>query len=141
MKTRFLFPYWFRYLGLVCFVLHLPVMMMFKQYHDMDNPEPGLFSHSHLFFIFTTLMVTIGLFLFAFSKEKIEDEQIMQLRRDSLQWAVYVNYIILIGVLIFTEHMEMRHILLLNMWTLLLFFILRFQWVIFWMNWQARKGD
>jgi hypothetical protein len=83
----------------------------------------------------------VGLFLFAFSKEKVEDEQIMQLRRDSLQWAVYVNYIILIGVLIFTEHMEMRHILLLNMWTLLLFFILRFQWVIFRMNWSARKGD
>lgn len=141
MKTRFLFPYWFRYLGLACFLVHIPVMLFFSKYHDMDNPQPGLFSNSHLFFIFTTLMVTVGLFLFAFSKEKVEDEQIMQLRRDSLQWAVYVNYIILIGVLIFTEHMEMRHILLLNMWTLLLFFILRFQWVIFKMNWSARKGD
>lgn len=141
MKTRFLFPYWFRYLGLACFLVHIPVMLFFSQYHDMDSQQPGLFTNSHIFFIFTTLMVTVGLFLFAFSKEKVEDEQIMQLRRDSLQWAVYVNYIILIGVLIFTEHMEIRHILLLNMWTLLLFFILRFQWVIFRMNWSARKGD
>src|SRR5260370_42433441 len=89
MKTRFLFPYWFRYLGIACFLVHIPIMLFFKKYHDMDNPQPGLFSGSHVFFIFTTLMVTIGLFLFAFSKEKIEDEQIMQLRRDSLQWAVY----------------------------------------------------
>ena len=139
MKTRFLFPYWFRYLGLACFLVHIPIMMFFKKYHDMDNKEPGLFSGSHVFFIFTTLMVTIGLFLFAFSKEKIEDEQIMQLRRDSLQWAVYVNYIVLIATLIFTEHMEIGHIMMLNMWTLLLFFIFRFQWGIIRNNWSAKK--
>ncbi|HJP63963.1 MAG TPA: hypothetical protein VJ844_10990 [Mucilaginibacter sp.] len=141
MKTRFLFPYWFRYLGLACFLVHIPVMLLFKEHHDMDNAAPGLFSGSHVFFIFTTLMVTIGLFLFAFSKQKIEDEQIMQLRRDSLQWAVYFNYVVLIATLIFTEHMEISHIMQLNMWTLLLFFILRFQWVIFRLNWSAKKGD
>jgi hypothetical protein len=141
MKTRFLFPYWFRYLGLACFLVHIPVMLLFKKHHDMDNTAPGLFSSSHVFFIFTTLMVTIGLFLFAFSREKIEDEQIMQLRRDSLQWAVYFNYVVLITTLIFTEHMEISHIMQLNMWTLLLFFILRFQWVIFRINWSAKKGD
>lgn len=105
----------------------------------MDNQEPGLFTGSHVFFIFTTLMVTIGLFLFAFSKEKIEDEQIMQLRRDSLQWAVYFNYVVLIATLIFTEHMEIGHIMMLNMWTLLLFFIFRFQWAIIRNNWSAKK--
>ncbi len=139
MKTRFLFPYWFRYLGLACFLVHIPIMMFFKKYHDMDNQEPGLFTGSHVFFIFTTLMVTIGLFLFAFSKEKIEDEQIMQLRRDSLQWAVYFNYVVLIATLIFTEHMEIGHIMMLNMWTLLLFFIFRFQWAIIRNNWSAKK--
>jgi len=139
MKTRFLFPYWFRYLGLACFLVHIPIMMFFKKYHDMDSTDTGLFSGSHVFFIFTTLMVTIGLFLIAFSKEKIEDEQIMMLRRDSLQWAVYVNYIVLITVLIFTEHMEIGHIMLLNMWTLLLFFIIRFQWAIIRNNMSAKS--
>lgn len=42
MKTRFLFPYWFRYLGLACFLVHIPIMMFFKKYHDMDNPQPAL---------------------------------------------------------------------------------------------------
>ena len=105
----------------------------------MDNTDTGLFTGSHIFFIFTTLMVTIGLFLFAFSKEKIENEQIMQLRRDSLQWAVYFNYVVLIVTLIFTEHMEIGHIMMLNMWTLLLFFIFRFQWAIIRNNWSAKK--
>ena len=139
MKTRFLFPNWFRYLGLACFLLHLPVMLLFNQYHDMDSKAPGLFNGPHVFFIFTTLMVTVGLFFFAFSKEKVEDEQIMQLRRDSLQWAVYFNYVVLITTLIFTEHMEMGHILMLNMWTLLLIFIFRFQWGIIRNNWLANK--
>jgi hypothetical protein len=139
MKTRFLFPYWFRYLGFACFLVHIPIMMVFKKYHHMDSPDTGLLSGSHVFFVFTTLMVTIGLFLFAFSKEKIEDEQIMQLRRDSLQWAVYFNYVVLIATLIFTEHMEIGHIMLLNMWTLLLFFIIRFQWGIFRNNLSAKR--
>jgi hypothetical protein len=139
MKTRFLFPYWFRYLGLACFLVHIPVMLFFKKYHNMDSPDKGLFTGPHVFFIFTTLMVTIGLFLFAFSKEKIEDEQIMQLRRDSLQWAVYFNYVVLIATLIFTEHLEIGHIMMLNMWTLLLFFIFRFQWAIIRNNWSAKK--
>ena len=141
MKTRFLFPYWFRYLGIGCMVIHLPIMMIFKKTLDTSDADTSLFNSSHVFFIFTTLMVTIGLFLFAFSREKIEDEQIMQLRRDSLQWAVYFNYVVLIATLIFTQHWEMNHVMLLNMWTLLLFFILRFQWVIFRLNWSTKKGD
>ena len=139
MKTRFLFPNWFRYLGLACFLVHIPIMLFFSKYHDMDSKASGLLSGPHIFFIFTTLMVTVGLFFFAFSKEKVEDEHIMQLRRDSLQWAVYFNYVVLITTLIFTEHIDMGHILMLNMWTLLLFFILRFQWCIIRNNWSANK--
>ena len=41
-------------------------------------------------------MVLVGLFLIAFSKEKIEDEQIVQFRLDSLRWAIYLNYAILL---------------------------------------------
>ncbi len=37
---------------------------------------PGIFSPSHILFMTISLMMLIGLFLIAFSKEKIEDEQI-----------------------------------------------------------------
>ena len=141
MKTRFLFPYWSRYAGLVCIVIHLPIMLVLRHMPDHINWDNGggLFTNSHIFFIATTLMVTVGLFLVAFSKERIEDEQIVKLRRDSLYWAIFINYLILIVVLVFTNGMEFNHIMQLNMWAPLLFFIIRFRWVIFRLNQSLNK--
>ena len=86
-------------------------------------------------------MVLIGLFLIAFSKEKIEDEQIIQLRLDSLRWAIYLNYGILVFSLVFTHGSDSKHILLLNIWLPLLFFILRFQWVLYKLNRSVKSDD
>jgi len=66
-------------------------------------------------------MVLVGLFLVAFSLERVEDEQITQLRLDSLRWAIYLNYVILLFSLIFTSGGESHHILMLNIWLPLLF--------------------
>jgi hypothetical protein len=30
MKTKYLFPYWCKYLGAICFVAHVPVMLFVK---------------------------------------------------------------------------------------------------------------
>jgi hypothetical protein len=86
-------------------------------------------------------MFLVGLFLVAFSRERLEDEQIIQLRLDSLRWAIYLNYAILLFGLIFTDGHESGHILMLNIWLPLLFFILRFQWVIYRLNRSAGKND
>jgi hypothetical protein len=81
----------------------------------------------------------IGLVLVAFAKEKIEDEQIAQLRADSLQWAIYLNYIILITSLVFANQQDFKDILHLNLWVPLVFFYIRFRWVIFRLNRSARE--
>ena len=143
MKTRFLFPYWCRYLGYALIVAHIPVMLLRKMI-GFDIPgapfDDSLLSPHHLFFMTTTLLMAVGLFLAAFSKEKIEDEQISQLRLDSLQWAIYVNYILLIVSLILSSDTE--HILFLNLLIPLVFFIIRFQWKIFQNNrLLKRDGD
>jgi hypothetical protein len=93
-----------------------------------------LFTNEHLFFIVSIILVLVGLFLIAFSKEKIEDEQISQLRLDSLRWAIYLNYLILLFSLIFTNGIDFIDILRLNIWVPLVFFIIRFRWVIFRLN-------
>jgi hypothetical protein len=80
----------------------------------------------------TSLTMALGLFLVAFAKEKIEDEQIWQVRLDSLRWAIYVNYLVLITSLVFIT--DTGHILHLNLWVPLIFFIIRFRWVIFRLN-------
>lgn len=83
-----------------------------------------------------------GLFMIAFSREKIEDEQIYQLRLDSLRWAIYVNYALLIITLFFTTNKaDYRDILRLNLWVPLMFFIIRFRWVIYRNNRLLSKED
>jgi hypothetical protein len=135
MKSRFLFPYWCRYLGYALFLVHVP-FVLFRKPPGVDNPhnvgDTGLFNSHHLFFMATTLLMAIGLFLVAFAKEKIEDEQISQLRLDSLQWAIYLNYLLLVIGLILTT--DTQHILFLNLMVPLVFFISRFRWVIFRLN-------
>jgi len=135
MKTRFLFPYWCRYLGYALIIAHVPAAL-FRNSLGFNSPaatsNAGLFSNHHVFFVSTTLAMAIGLFLVAFSKEKIEDEQISQLRLDSLQWAIYLNYVLLTVCLIFSSDKE--HILLLNLWVPLIFLIIRFRWAIFRLN-------
>lgn len=132
MRTRFLFPYWSRFLGYALILVHIPVVLYSDKLGfsgsspDMDN---NLLNSHHLFFMLTTLLVAIGLFLIAFSKEKIEDEMVSQLRLDSLQWAVYLNYFLLVISLILTN--DTGHILVLNLMVPLVFFIARFRWKIY----------
>jgi cell division protein FtsW (lipid II flippase) len=139
MKQPSLFPHWSRYLGYFCIVAHIPIMFMRHMDAFGHSPSftPGdhhLFNTEHLFFIATFLLMVIGLILVAFSKEKIEDEQISRLRLDSLQWAIYLNYLILITSLIATDKMNSHFILALDTWVPLVFFIIRFRWVIFRLN-------
>ena len=110
MKSRFLFSYWCRYLGYACILAHVPIVLARKM---MDSPRlddgPDLFNAHHVFFLTTTLLMLVGLIIVAFSKEKIEDEQISQLRLDSVQWALYLNYVLLIVSLVFST--DVYHIL------------------------------
>jgi hypothetical protein len=141
MKSRFLFPYWCRYLGWALFLVHIPIVLFRQQLgFEPGGPDDGFLSSQHVFFMATTLLMAIGLFLAAFAKERIEDEQISQLRLDSLQWAIYVNYLLMIVSLILSN--DTQHILFLNLLVPLVFFIVRFQWKIFQNNRLLKKdGD
>jgi len=145
-RIKYLFPYNSRFIGIALILIHIPIKLLWDahypggyDYQSMADSDSVLFSAPHLYFIGTTLMVLVGLFLVAFSMEKIEDEQIVQLRLDSLRWAIYLNYAILLFSLVFSG--DSRHILMLNIWLPLLFFILRFQWVLFRLNRSAKSND
>lgn len=73
------------------------------------------------------IFTIIGGVMLGFSKEKIEDEFIMQLRLSSLALAVYVNYGILLLAFLFIHGLDFFTVMVYNMFTLLLFFILIFQ--------------
>lgn len=133
MKTRFLFPYWCKFLGIALFLVHLPVVLLKKQlgFDFNTTSSESFFGSHHVFFMVTTLTMLSGLVLVAFSKERIEDEQITQLRMDTLQLAIYLNYIVLIVSLTFINRDDFWDVMRVNMWAPLLFFILLFRWKLY----------
>ncbi|BAO55796.1 hypothetical protein NMS_1787 [Nonlabens marinus S1-08] len=98
-----------------------------------DNPLFG----SRQFFVWVErdiadlLLLSIAIIsgvVFAFSKEKREDEMITSIRKDSLIWAFYFNYAVLIISIFLISGFDLFLVLALNMLSLLMFFIVRFQW-------------
>ncbi len=77
-----------------------------------------------LFFLFSCLIV-------AFSKEKNEDEYISKVRLDSLIWAVLINYLLLLLSIIFIYEIAFLWIIVFNMFTILILFIIRFNLILF----------
>ena len=75
------------------------------------------------------LVIIIGGLFVGFSKEKVEDEFIYKLRKDSLVWAIIFNYIVLMFAIIFIYDFTFFDVLVYNMFTPLLFFIIRFNFL------------
>jgi len=151
MKSRFLFTHKWRIAGYGCFVAALVFAITLKLLHpegyasvDLHQVVPshqnslngihtgvmGMRLHHDIFI----LLVVSGLLFIGFSKEKIEDEQISQLRLDSLQWAVYFNYALFIICVLFVYGVHFIPVLIFNIITPLIFFIIRFRWKIYQLN-------
>ena len=77
------------------------------------------------------VLFLIGGLLVSFSKEKIEDEYIAKLRLSSLLWAVGVNYILLLLGFIFVYGTGFLTVMVYNMFTVLIIFIIRFNYLLF----------
>jgi len=136
MKNRFLFPHSYRVFG---WVLLLPFLAMGVAilYFDFSFPflelkaqKGEVFSGINLTDEIAALGLITSLMLLGFTKEKIEDEQVAQLRLDSLQWSVYFNYLILCLAILFIHGMAFLDAMVYNMFTVLIFFIIRFRWAI-----------
>jgi hypothetical protein len=84
---------------------------------------------------FTDELAAIGcilsLMLIAFSKERTEDEAIQFFRLASLQWAVILNYLVLIGCIVLVYGSGFLSVMMYNMFTILIIFIIRFRFVLF----------
>jgi hypothetical protein len=101
--------------------------------------EEALFSDNSFFSIsgnnflddISSILIIIGALLIAFSKEKFEDEFISKIRLESLVWATYINYAILTLAIIFVKDMTFFWVLVFNMFTLLVFFLVRFNWALY----------
>ena len=73
----------------------------------------------------------IGALLVGFSREKQEDEYIADLRQSSLLWAVLVNYLLLLIAFLFIYGVAFMDIMIYNMFTILIIFITRFNFLLY----------
>ncbi len=82
------------------------------------------------------ILFIIGALLVAFSKEKEEDEFIAKIRMESLVWATHINYGILIFCMLFFYGTGFYFVMLFNMFTILILFILRYYFQLY----QSKKS-
>ena len=95
----------------------------------MQQTEYFTFLEKNITVDLALIMLITGGVLVCFSKEKLEDEYIRALRLESLVWAVVINYALLILAIIFLHGLSFLYALTANMVTILLIFMLRFEWI------------
>lgn len=141
MKATNLLPYRLKRLG---WIILLPALLLGVMVLYFDFEIPGLevvIPYSEAIFSgkpfpnnltdeMVSIIVMISLILIAFSEERMEDEWVSKIRLESLQWSVYANYVLLILAIVLVYDMYFFQALIYNMYTILIFFILRFNYVL-----------
>lgn len=77
------------------------------------------------------ILILTGALLVCFSREKIEDEYIGELRLSALLWAVFLHSVLLLLAFLLVYGAAFWFVLLFNMFTPLLLFILRFHYLLY----------
>ena len=126
MKTL-LFPHSFKQIGLIIFAISAAIgaYILFT-----DNTDSYLLNNIAI------IGISIGAILSTCSRERVEDEMIQQIRLNSLLVALYINYAILIVCSLLIYDLDFLNVMLYNMFTILLIFMVVYYWKI----WRTKKG-
>ncbi|MCX6232855.1 MAG: hypothetical protein NTZ33_15090 [Bacteroidetes bacterium] len=148
MKTRFLFPNVFKTIGWILLVAGIILWIYGLFFNDqipflnikvfaiIDSTifQPvkilSFIDHNITVDLMGILIITGAIFI-AFSKEKYEDEYIGRIRLESLLWATYINYAILVFCILFIYGTSFFNVLIYNMVSLLIFFLIRFNLMLY----------
>lgn len=150
MKTNFLFPYRLKTISGILFSISFVLLALFYSVAEFSDFEikakvfalfgdTGLLGNNESFFWLETsvtdellmlFVIPFGL-IFAFSKEKHEDEMVSAMRLNSLAWATIINYVIILLGYLFVYGMAFLNVLMVAMISQLLIFILLFRFKIY----------
>jgi hypothetical protein len=134
MISKLLFPNRFKLIGLLIFIPALILGIAFRFFDfgvgflSVHVNGKNIFGNGIQDFTDEVALTGIiaGLLMIAFAKEKHEDEFINKIRLESLQWAVLINYILLIIATWLVYDANYIDVMMYNMLTVLIFFIIRF---------------
>ena len=126
MKTL-LIPHSFQRIGWVVFAISAAIgaYILFT-----DNTDSYLLNNIAI------IGTCIGAILATCSREEVEDEMTGQIRLNSLLTALYINYAILIVCSLLIYDLDFLSVMLYNMFTILLIFMVVFRWKI----WRVKKA-
>jgi hypothetical protein len=133
MKTNYLLPHKYKNLGWILFLGGILLGIFLQVFNFGEDPLIDFYFISDFGFDYLdeiiSILIILGGLLVGFTKEKTEDEFIYKLRNDSLVWAIILNYSILLITVIFIYEMNFFTVLVYNMFTPLIFFIIRFNFL------------
>lgn len=140
MDTKLLLPNRYKWIGLILLLPSL-ILGISNLYNDfrfefltIKNTGRGAFDGDvNLTDEFALTGTILALLFIAFAREKQEDEYIESIRLKSLQWAVLVNYSLLLIAtwLVHGSHgFTFIDVMIYNMLTVLIIFIVRFHLVL-----------
>ena len=147
MKTNYLFPHRLKVASGIVFIVALTTLIGFYTLDSFGSFEiktkvfalfgnDGFLGDSDWFMwiensvldeILLFFVITSGL-LFAFSKEKHEDEFVASIRLHSLAWATIANYVILLFCYLFIYGVPFLNVLNVAMFSQLIIFIILFRY-------------
>jgi magnesium-transporting ATPase (P-type) len=147
MKTTYLFPHRFKRVSGVLFVLSFLSLIAYTILQSPEYPlfsipvfavigDDGYFSTTRYFKIVNNpaldelivlLFIAFGI-VYAFAKEKQEDELVAAIRLHSLAWATIINYSILFACYLLIYGLPFFNILMAAMFSQLIIFIIIFRY-------------
>ena len=150
METRFLFPHQFKKIGWIIlipsFILGLAILSESSNtwfpkfeckvfaicYNDfLSDTEYFSFIEHDIMDELISVFIIVGAIFVVCSKEKNEDEFIAKIRLESLIWAMYVNYAIVLFCIVFIYGMPFIEVMRYNMFTLPIIFLARFNFILY----------
>ena len=150
METRFLLPNKFKLIGWIL-IIPSAILGYFVIFHDFTlkflrikvlsffsgglapwNPASNFgFEPQNITATIVGILFIVGALMVAFAREKNEDEFISKQRLESLLWATLTNYLILIFCFLFFYEIGFLIVMIINMFTILILFIIRFNYILY----------
>ena len=159
MKTNYLFPHRYKWVSGVLFVIAFVLLTFLFVYTDYeDSPEFTVtvfaiadgFLDGNIFFKavensiideFLMLIVIVAGLVFAFSREKQEDEMVAAIRLNSLAWATIINYLIILFCYLFIYGTPFLNVLMGAMLSQLVIFIVLFRYKMYRFNYPRQDEE
>lgn len=139
MRSVILLPGKYKTIGIVILGLSLALGILVRFWDfEIDfltvvlKDKPGMFDDKINFTDeFALSGIILGLLFIAFAREKREDEFINRTRLESWQWAVLINYILLLLATWAVHGFAYIDVMMYNMLTIPIIFIVRFHYVMY----------